>query len=133
MLSRKRKFILMGLAVLAAIYYSVWFFIDNSRDPALLASFQMGEKADTPIAVSPDGDILAVGGRGIKLCNITDRNESVLYVGKEVYCLAFSPDGKILACGDAEGEIRFWNWKDGKELALSKGEDSSAVCSMAFT
>jgi hypothetical protein len=133
MSSSKRKFVLIGLAVLIAISFPVWSFIDKRREPVLLASFQFDEKADTPIAVSPDGKILAVGGLGIKLWNVIDRNEKVLFVGKEVYSIAFSPDGRILACGDADGEIRFWNWEEGKELAISKDEDSSAVWSMAFT
>ena len=37
-----------------------------------------------------------------------------------ILSVAFSPDGKLLATGDASGEIRFWQVADGKQLLTSK-------------
>jgi WD40 repeat protein len=31
---------------------------------------------------------------------------------KGVYCLAFSPDGRYLACGAADKRVRVWNSLD---------------------
>jgi WD40 repeat protein len=35
--------------------------------------------------------------------------------------LAFSPDGKYLACGTREGLIRLWEWPSGKEIGADVG------------
>jgi WD40 repeat protein len=40
----------------------------------------------------------------------------------QVYSLALSPDGKLLAAGDYNGEVRIWNLADGK---LVKGFNAS--------
>jgi hypothetical protein len=37
-----------------------------------------------------------------------------------VFSVAFSPDGKLLATGDNDGEIRLWQVADGKQLWLSR-------------
>jgi hypothetical protein len=49
-----------------------------------------------------------------------------------VQCLAFSPDGKILAAGLGDGETRLWELLTGKEQASLKG-DNDKVFSVAFT
>ena len=49
-----------------------------------------------------------------------------------VFTAAFSPDGKLLATGDAEGVIRLWQATDGKSLFVSKGH-MSWVWSVAFS
>ncbi|HAX87083.1 MAG TPA: hypothetical protein DCY91_12690 [Cyanobacteria bacterium UBA11370] len=49
-----------------------------------------------------------------------------------VLCVAFSPDGKLLATGDVEGLIRLWQVADGKQLLTLKGH-SGWVWSVAWS
>ena len=46
----------------------------------------------------------------------------------EVAALAFSPDGKTLASGDASGMIKLWDLTTGKELVLGKGRERENTC-----
>jgi WD40 repeat protein len=46
--------------------------------------------------------------------------------------VAFSPDGQLLATGDASGEIRLWQVLDGRQLVTCKGH-SGWVRSVAFS
>ncbi|MGF1495444.1 MAG: NB-ARC domain-containing protein [Elainellaceae cyanobacterium] len=38
-----------------------------------------------------------------------------------ILCIAFSPDGQLLATGDASGEVRLWRVADGEHLRTYKG------------
>jgi WD40 repeat protein len=49
-----------------------------------------------------------------------------------VLSLAFSPDGTLLATGDAHGEIRLWRVADGKQLLVCQGH-TVWVVSVAFS
>jgi WD40 repeat protein len=63
----------------------------------------------TAITVSPDGRYLAVCGDKLRLWQ-TENAEQVK-IGEEGghTALAFSPDGKLLASGDSQGEITLWS------------------------
>lgn len=49
-----------------------------------------------------------------------------------IYGIALSPDGKILATGHANGEVRFWQVADAKLLCQNKAHNST-VWSVAFS
>ncbi|PMB47141.1 hypothetical protein CEN41_04070 [Fischerella thermalis CCMEE 5330] len=49
-----------------------------------------------------------------------------------IMSVAFSPDGKLLAAGDSNGEIHFWQVADGKQLLILRGH-ANWVVSLAFS
>lgn len=49
-----------------------------------------------------------------------------------VVCLAFSPDGSLLASGAMDGSIRIWRVIDGREVAAFDGHEGK-VLALAFT
>jgi WD40 repeat protein len=49
-----------------------------------------------------------------------------------VMSVAFSPDGKILAAGESNGEIHFWQVTNGKQFLILRGH-TSWVVSLAFS
>ena len=55
----------------------------------------------TPVAISPDGKLLASGSEGIKLWSLPEgkQMESLSVYPTSVNAVAISPDGKLLAAG----------------------------------
>lgn len=49
-----------------------------------------------------------------------------------IYAVAFSPDGKLLAIGSVDGNIKLWHIADGQQLLSYKGHSKSAL-SIAFS
>ncbi|PMB48502.1 hypothetical protein CEN39_22905 [Fischerella thermalis CCMEE 5201] len=49
-----------------------------------------------------------------------------------IMSVAFSPDGKLLAAGDSNGEIHLWQVADGKQLLILRGH-ANWVVSLAFS
>jgi RNA polymerase sigma factor (sigma-70 family) len=92
------------------------------------------------LAFSPDGARLALGGRSrlaengsfVKLWDVAqgkmiggtaERQERQLPLGTggRVTCLAFSRDGKLLASGDENGEVRTYDGETGKATGVLGG------------
>ncbi|WP_026732143.1 eIF2A-related protein [Fischerella sp. PCC 9605] len=51
---------------------------------------------------------------------------------KSIFSLALSPDGKLLATGDMDGQIHLWQMADGKNLLTFKGHEG-VVWTIAFS
>jgi WD40 repeat protein len=49
-----------------------------------------------------------------------------------VWSVAFSPDGKLLAVSDSAGEIHLWRMDDGKKIITFRGH-THWICSVAFS
>jgi len=97
------------------------------------------------VAFSPDGKILASGSCGkqegylcvqgeIKLWDVARGTEIRTLRGhtSDVYSVAFSPDGKILASGSGDNTIQLWDVAKGTLLRTLQGH-TSWVRSVAFS
>jgi len=102
------------------------------------------------LAFSPDGKLLALAGiepedlaktwagttqPAIRLWNVTTRKllqASLLGHRGDVNCVAFSPDGKILASAGQDESVHLWDVTNGKLLRELRGH-AGAVWSVAFS
>lgn len=96
---------------------------DNANQVTALAVWGNGSAND--LAYSPDGNTLAVASSlGIYLYDDNSYRLDVIETGQVNTSLDFSPDGEILAVGDAKGKITLWRWRK-KEIikVLDSGDD----------
>jgi WD40 repeat protein len=94
-------------------------------DPATGAElFMVGSPAGIGVATSPDGTLLAVGGRTLTLWNLQSREQaqSISCPGDIVISPAFSPDGKSVA-GNCRGIITVWDVATGAMRFAFGGPD----------
>ncbi len=88
------------------------------------------------VAYSPDGSMIASGGRDaqVKLWRVEDG--SLIYAwpvnARIVSSLAFSPDGALLAAGDFDGLVHVFRLSDGQRLYVLD-EHPGLVQSLAFS
>jgi RNA polymerase sigma factor (sigma-70 family) len=81
------------------------------------------------IALSPDGKRLALVGDSLKLWDVAKRKliERKPKEGEQslrtMYCLAFSPDGKLIAAGEQGGTIRLFDGQSGEPKARLMDQD----------
>jgi WD40 repeat protein len=91
---------------------------------------------DNPVyalAFSPKGNLLAIGqGRDISVWNLDTAEQVKLFDHTErVFCLAFNPDGKLLASGGKDGAVRLWDMEGGSGASLDSHR--GPVMSVAFS
>jgi WD40 repeat protein len=94
-------------------------------------------KSQEAVAFSPNGQILASGGRNniIQLWNwrIGKRLHTFPEGSSDLWSIAISPDGQLLASGHREGNtIKLWNVGTGKLLRTLRGH-SNHLRSVAFS
>lgn len=87
------------------------------------------------IAISPDGNTLAIGIRdnAIKLWNVSHGKLLHTLTGHrgEVRTVAFSPDGQQIASGSQDGTVKLWNASTGQVISTFTAHKEQ-VWSVAF-
>jgi WD40 repeat protein len=94
------------------------------------------------LALSPDGRRIAVcwvddtGSElkhGLNVWDVNKKAKALTFAGHEgpVSIARYTPDGKVLATGSADGSVKLWNMESGKELAAIKGTQFT-VTGLAF-
>jgi WD40 repeat protein len=91
----------------------------------------------TSLAIAPDSQILVSGSLdGIRVWNLAYQPQRPLYIlakiGNPTTVVAINPNGKILASGDEEGNVQFWNLKQGKRIS-EFSPHSEAIRGLAFS
>ena len=87
------------------------------------------------IDFSPDSGLLATGiGQQVLLWRIADRRQMSALSGHSAWvrCVAFSPDGNVLASGSHDQTIRLWDVQTGQCLKTLRGH-SSGIETIAFS
>lgn len=93
------------------------------------------------VRFSPDGKLLATAGEtmptlwelpsGAKKLSFEGHGSSGLFTSRDVHALAFSPDGKMVVSGAADGSIRVWEAATGK--VLKTFEEPEGISSVIFS
>jgi WD40 repeat protein len=109
---------------------------DLNTDSQLLCRDWSGARfAPQRFAFSPDGRRLAIqAGSGISFCELGERRFRDLPITEHgtVWSLAYSPDGKSIACSAQDQMIRMINPNTGQEQAAFLGH-SATVMALAFS
>ena len=109
------------------------------RDDTLLLTFTGNAHGITALALSPEGSVLASGGKDgrIHLLDVATRTNMTILRGAEstVTALAFVPDGTILFSGEENGTIRAWDAHSGEALDIgnSFSRASIPITALAFS
>ena len=86
------------------------------------------------LALSPDGTTLAIAGRGILLVDLpTGRQQTLAQpAARDVNCLAFSHDGRLLAAAGPKQFVRLWRTADWS-LAARLEMDQDTIEGVTFS
>ena len=89
------------------------------------------------VRFSPDGSMLAVGGKDgeVRIIDVTTRKDKGSFeVGGDIACLRFSPNGRFLVCGSVFVDSRIVVWDvEAKETASVLFGHAGFVSSLTFS
>jgi WD40 repeat protein len=88
---------------------TIWNLRSNSYKHQLDVSIGEAVGPTASLAFNPSGTLLGVGtANGWQIWDVKNRVLLAENTDAEVYAVAFSPDGRLFACGDALGVINIW-------------------------
>jgi WD40 repeat protein len=106
----------------------------NAVDNKLLTTCDGGERLPlVRAALSPDGKILATGSNQVRLWDASTGKEIGSLKSRPCFieALAFSSDGKRLACSGVDNTVKLWDVEERKETATLSGH-KRPVMGLAF-
>ena len=80
--------------------------VDNQR---MIHSFKSGNQSVYAIAVSPKGNIVAIGGENLTLWDISAAKRLCIAEGQHVTCLHFNESGNSLVSGSSRDHATVWD------------------------
>ncbi len=109
----------------------------DARDLTSVARWRFSEKSARALAISPDGEHLAIGysDHYIRIVSLsTGRLVSEIAAHENsVFALAYSPNGQQLISGSRDARLKVWNVKSGYTLQQSIAAHLYAINDIAFS
>ncbi|XP_019866738.2 periodic tryptophan protein 2 homolog isoform X2 [Aethina tumida] len=113
------------------------FFIHEVPEMNLIHSLSISEQTISSIAINSTGDWIALGCSGLGQLLVWEW-QSETYVMKQqghsnnMSCVAYSPDGQLLATGGEDGKVKLWNVYSGF-CFVTFTEHSNAISAITFS
>ncbi|OJA19132.1 hypothetical protein AZE42_02148 [Rhizopogon vesiculosus] len=97
--------------------------------------FEGGEESVLAVAVFLDGQRMVTSGRTLRLWNLKDGVVTKTMEGHRdwVWGVAISRDGKLIASGDENGELIFWQGDSGEPLTQAIKAHTTWISSVNFS
>jgi WD40 repeat protein len=108
----------------------------NAENGQLLTDFEGHQFFSQVAAYADDIDQLALGGLEgqVRVWDVFERRSLTIETsGSDLTALAFSPDGSLLATGDALGNAQVWDWAAQERRANLQPEGPGMVVGLTFS